>query len=228
MVNIRHESRLFGKKPANGEAGKVQLYVFPFAGASFYSYNPVINAIRQVPENNLDIRPLELPGRGKRIGSPLLSDLGDMADDLFSGIRNELHSPCVFWGHSLGSILAYEVILRLLDTGCNLPVHLLVSGRRGPAVPSREKNIGELPREEFYQKLKAYGGTPEQILREKELMDLFEPVLRADFSAAAQERTTPVRKIPLAVTVMNGTQDTVTHRDCMGWQDITDSPIRYE
>jgi len=201
---------------------KIQLYFFPFAGASFYSYNPLVNAL---PQNLLDIMVLELPGRGKRSQAPLLSDLHDMAADLFHQIKDTIRPPYIFFGHSLGSLLAYEVILKILDAGLDLPTHLTVSGRGGPMVPPRDRDIRHMSSKRFYELLKEYGGTPAQVFREKELMAFFEPVLRADFMAAGAYTAGKIRKLPLSVTVFNGTQDRVTREDALKWQEVTDIPV---
>jgi len=51
-----------------GTAEKKQLYLFPFAGASFYSYNGLI---KEMASPGLTIKTLELPGRGKKAKAPL-------------------------------------------------------------------------------------------------------------------------------------------------------------
>ncbi len=50
-------------------------------------------------------------------------------------------------------------------------------------MPSKKKQNYDLPREEFLDALKSLGGCPEAVLNSKELMDYFEPILRADFQA---------------------------------------------
>jgi surfactin synthase thioesterase subunit len=148
-----------------------------------------------------------------------------MADDLFYQIQNKIRSPYIFYGHSLGSLLAYEVILRLMDAGKDLPIHAFMSGRGGPGVLPRNRDIKNMPQERFYELLKGYGGTPAQVLQEKEVMAFFEPLLRADFMAAERYCSDELRKIPLALTVFNGIQDQITRDDALNWQEVTDRPI---
>jgi len=208
-----------------GTAEKTQIYFFPFAGASFYSYNGLI---KEMTAPWLKVKALELPGRGKKTKEPLLSDINDMADYFFNQIKETLSVPYAFYGHSLGSILAYEVTLKIIDNHIAPPARLFVSGRGGPCVPPKDKDIGTLSREEFHAKLKEYGGTPDEVLREKELMDFLEPLLRADFMAAGNYAPEKNRKIPIPVTVFNGTLDNVTREDAFKWQEITDTPITFK
>ncbi len=198
------------------------LYLFPFAGASFYSYNSLIKDLKRP---DLKITTLELPGRGKRMKEPLLSDINDMADDLFHKIKTNLNYRYAFYGHSLGSLVAHKVVLRILDNGMAPPVHLFVSGRGGPGVLPKDRDMGSWSRERFYEKLKTYGGTPPQVLQEKELMAFLEPVLRADFTAAGNYEPGTSRKLPVTLTVLNGIQDDVTREEALQWQEVTDTPI---
>lgn len=200
----------------------MKIYLFPFAGASAYSYPSLVQALSG---HGLEITSLELPGRGLRRGEALLSDMREMADDLFEQVTATLSLPYAFYGHSMGSLLAYEVILRIMDHGIVPPVHLFVSGRGGPGLPPGNREIGLLPREEFFKKLEDYGGTPLQVLGEKELMDFFEPILRADFNGAGSYNRKIFRKIHLPVTVFNGTEDRVSFNDCLLWQEVTDLTI---
>ncbi|MCP4370685.1 MAG: thioesterase [Deltaproteobacteria bacterium] len=201
---------------------QTQLIFFPFAGASFYSFNPLINSI---PEDRINVRVLELPGRGKRIKEPLISDVETMAQDFFVLIKDTLSIPFAFFGHSLGAVLAYEVILKLIDSGADLPCRLFVSGRGGPRVPPRNPRIANLPKNEFFEELKIFDGTPAQMFEEKDLMDFLEPMLRADFAAAGSYAPEQIRRIPLPVTAFNGEGDTVSREDALAWQDVTDIPL---
>ncbi len=135
------------------------LYIFPFAGASFYSYNSLIKDLKRP---DLKITTLELPGRGRRMKEPLLSDINDMTDDLFHKIKDTLNYRYAFYGHSLGSLVAHKVVLKILDNGIVPPVHLFVSGRGGPGVLPKDRDLGTWSRERFYEKLKTYGGTRHQ------------------------------------------------------------------
>ena len=77
-----------------------------------------------------------------------------------------------FFGHSLGSRVAFELTSNCQRTGRDLPVHFIASGSRGPHMPPREKPLHHLPDSEFVSELKDLNGTPKEILDNKELMEL--------------------------------------------------------
>lgn len=60
-------------------------------------------------------------------------------------------------------------------------VRLVVSGRTAPQLPSDEPPISHLPDNAFVKELRRFAGTPEEVLQNPEMMEVFLPLLRADF-----------------------------------------------
>lgn len=77
----------------------------------------------------------------------------------------------------------------------------------------------DLPTETFIDRLRAYKGSPEQVLNNSDLMELLLPTLRADF--AISETYTQTVRIPVTcpITAFCGSQDDVTQQeDVEAWQ----------
>jgi surfactin synthase thioesterase subunit len=192
------------------------LFCLPFAGGSSYSY-------RDLQRHADDVRfvVLELPGRGRRFSEPLLTTLLDMSDDLFQQIRDRLDGAYAVYGHSLGAGIGYLLIKRIIREQCPLPQRFFVSGREAPSLPVKQKGRHLLPRAQFIEVLKRFEGTVPEVLENQEMMDLFEPVLRADFQALdtyAYEKTEP---FDVPITVMRGSEESVSRDDVLKWQDET-------
>lgn len=199
------------------------LFCLPFAGGSSYSYRE----FQRYGAEGIRIEALDLPGRGRRFSEPLLTRLQDMADDAFGQIRARLTGAYGLYGHSLGACIGYLLVKRIIRERFPLPLHLFVSGREGPGVPRKEKHRYLLPRAEFMEELKKFEGTTREVLENRELMELFEPVLRADFQALdtyAYERSTP---FDVPVTVMRGTDERLMRADALRWQDETTQKITF-
>ncbi|MCP4691389.1 MAG: thioesterase [Desulfobacterales bacterium] len=196
---------------------EIVLFCFPYAGGACYAYKEfdrhITDAVR--------LTAFDLPGHGKRMQEPLLTDIDEMVEDLFYQIKTDLHGPYAFYGHSLGANLAYLLAKKIREEKLPGPARLFLSGRAGPAVETKEKNYHLLPREEFLEKITAYGGTPEEVLAEKELMELMEPILRADFQAVASFRHDNAILLDAPITVMIGSNDNVTHQEAMKWREVT-------
>ncbi len=76
------------------------LFCFPFVGGSYYSYN----AFDKHMAGHVNLVKVDLPGHGKRIGEPLLTDIDDMVFDLFRQIEDNFDAPNAFHERSLGAL----------------------------------------------------------------------------------------------------------------------------
>ncbi len=197
---------------------KMNLFCFPFSGGSFYSYKPFE---KHVPRH-IHVSGIDLPGHGRRMREPLLTDIHEMVEDIWMSIKDDLNAPYAIYGHSLGSTLAYLFTLKAIAENKPSPCRLFLSGRNAPSVNKR-KNIHLLPKQEFIQKLLQYGGTSKELLQEKDLMEFMVPIMRADFQAVetyTYDRNAPRLAIPL--TVMIGLNDVdVTYEEALKWQEVT-------
>ncbi len=193
------------------------IFCLPFAGGSSYSYQD----FQRYANDALRIEAIDLPGRGRRFSEPLLTSLNHMADDVFNQIRDRLNRPYAIFGHSMGACIAHVLTRRIIREGCPPPRHLFVSGRESPSVPCKEKNWHLLSIREFLDILKRFEGTSRQVMENRELMDLFEPVLRADFQALAEYRYEKRPPLDIPITVLRGSRDSVTRADALQWRDET-------
>ena len=90
----------------------IQVFLFPFAGGNAYSFNEIIKGL---PEN-LEIVALEYPGHGGRAKEPFLEDFESLLNDVAQQINSKLIAgkKVAFFGYSLGSLIAFEIIARNL------------------------------------------------------------------------------------------------------------------
>ena len=203
------------------------LLCLPYSGASAMVYS---RWRRKLPAW-LNVRPVELPGRGARLGEPLRTDLAALARQLASEQRLAAHQPYAILGHSLGALLAYELAHELQALGCPPPLALFACGT---AAPSRRegyngpewcepKSDAELIRE-----LRDLQGTPEEVLANEELMSLTLPVLRADFLLCGRYkyRARPLLRCPLHVFA--GEEDRASQEQLLAWRQETQGDFSLE
>ena len=89
---------------------KIKLFCFPYAGGSAAAYNKW----RQYLDKHIELRPVELAGRGRRIYDPLYQSIEEAVDDVYQLISPELaKGPYAFFGHSMGGIIAYELAYKI-------------------------------------------------------------------------------------------------------------------
>lgn len=199
---------------------KIKLFCLPYAGGSANIYL----SWRKKLANNIELCPLELAGRGRRYNDPFYESIDVAADDIYKSVETQIsNNEFALYGHSMGSILAFELSHRLQERLGVLPKHIFFSGHRAPDVPRRDKDTYLLPNEEFKQELLNLGGTPKEVLEEEELLDFFLPLLRADFKIIENYLYKDKRsKLNCNITVLNGKKDDLTLNDITQWRKHTD------
>lgn len=206
----------FPGTPPSADA-RLVLYAFPHAGGGAAVFKDWQEGLP--PE--IAVRPVQYPGREARFGEPLHHSVRELVDALEPAIVPELSRPFAFFGHSLGGFVAYELVRRLQARGGPLPVHLFLSAARAPhtALPSRPLYSMDEP--ELLLELRKMGGTPERVLAEPELMRLFLPLLRADFTMSdcyLRPDDDPLLAPPLSV-FRGATDDRVNADKVAAWQE---------
>lgn len=197
---------------------KVKIFALPFGGGSRYSYRPLEHLV----SGNFEWETLELPGRGARMTEPLLMDIHAMADDLFRQIWRRLHhADYLLYGHSMGTLLAYELTKRLLGTGLPKPVCLFLTGRGAPGA-TNERKIADYEPAAFWHEVELLGGLPPEILADIGMREFFEPILRADFKAIEEYAyQAPAQPLPVPIFIRYGEEEDIPSSDINEWQKET-------
>ncbi|APR81384.1 Thioesterase [Minicystis rosea] len=139
--------------------------------------------------------------------------------ELIPAILPLLDRPFAFFGHSLGAFVAFETARALRQKGAPLPQHLLLGGCPAPQTHVVEQPIHALDDKGLVEALRRYQGTPDEVMKNEELMKLVLPLLRADFTL--YETYAPPVEPPLDVplTVLGGLDDDhATREELDGWR----------
>ncbi len=196
----------------------LRLFCFAHAGGSAAVYH---QWHKQLP-SNLEVCAVQLPGRGQRISEPAIDQLPALVEAICDGIEAQLDTPFAFFGHSMGGTIAYELIRCLRRRGLPQPCHLLVSGCRAPQFLLGREPIHDLPKTDFLDKLRELNGTPKEALANAELMDMMEPILRADFKIVETRKYHEEVPLTMPVSVFGGKQDNRVSLDHLqSWQQHT-------
>lgn len=202
----------------------LNLLCLPYSGASAMVY---ARWRRKLPAW-LNVRPVELPGRGARFGEALQTDMQALARQLAVEQRLAASKPYALLGHSLGALLAFELAHELQSLGCPAPSALFACGTAAPT--RREEYDGKDWREpksdaQLIDELRQLQGTPEDVLANEELMGLTLPILRADFLLCGRYayRQRPPLRCPLHV--LAGDADRATQEQLLAWAQETLGPF---
>jgi medium-chain acyl-[acyl-carrier-protein] hydrolase len=198
---------------------RLRLFCFPYAGSGVAVYR---NWPDQLPED-IEVCAVQLPGRDGRTSEPPFTEIPALVAALADGLSPWMGTPSAFFGHSMGALIAYELIRYLQGKRGPKPVHLIVSARRAPDIRNSEPPIHSLPEPAFVDQLvRRYGGIPTAVLAEADLMKLFLPTLRADFRLIETYRHVPGEPLDLPITVCGGVEDRlVSEADLTAWRNMT-------
>jgi medium-chain acyl-[acyl-carrier-protein] hydrolase len=182
---------------------RLRLFLFPYAGGGTASFRRWPEALSP----SVELLAVQLPGREARYREPLLTSMPDAVARLADGIAAELDRPFMFFGHSLGALLSFELTRELRRRGLSTPLKLVASGRIAPHVPDPDKPIHQLPHAEFVDELIRLNGTPAEVLATPEVMELMVPVIRADFTIAETYVHTQEARLSCPISAYGGISD---------------------
>jgi medium-chain acyl-[acyl-carrier-protein] hydrolase len=199
----------------------VRLFCFPYGGGG----NSIFRAWQKSLPEAIEICPVQLPGRESRIKEPPFTELSPLVLAAAQALAPQLDKPFAFFGHSMGALVSFELARHLRRGGGPQPVHLFVSGRCSPQT-LKEPLAGDLPDSEFSEVLRRSNGTPEEVLENRELMELMLPVVRADFAVCNSYVYAPEPPFSFPITAFGGLEDRGVGRDCIeGWREHTTGPF---
>ena len=183
---------------------RLRLICFPYAGGGPAAFRPWARALP--PDVELCI--VHLPGREGRWREPVLSHLDAVIGPVVEALLPLLGTPYVFYGHSLGTLLAFEVARRLEREHGTVPVRLVGGAHRAPHLPNPHPTIRHLENDQFVGEInRRYGGIPQLVLDNRELLDLMLPALRADFSVYETYEHKDAPPLGCPIVVFGGTAD---------------------
>ncbi|MEM1002742.1 MAG: thioesterase domain-containing protein [Bacteroidota bacterium] len=198
----------------------MNLFCFPYAGGS----GAVFNSWKPHLDKNITLYPVEMAGRGKRINEEPYHNIEEAVDDIFESISSELQqAPFMFFGHSLGALISYELALKLRKLHFPQPLHLFFSGKGAPHIDSEdEKKYHLMKDDEFRTEVLRLGGTPPEFFDHPELLELFVPLLKNDFRIAENYfHKGDVVPFDQNITVFLGKHDNLTEEQCNKWKEFT-------
>src|SRR5206468_1331393 len=110
--------------PASGP----RMFCFPYAGGGASTYANWQRALG----DQVRVLPIHLPGREGRMSEQRFTDLDELTEDLDWELDAQLDEPHLFFGHSMGALIAFSLALRRFERGAPLPKALILAAYRAP------------------------------------------------------------------------------------------------
>lgn len=182
----------------------VRLFCLPYAGGSsaiFYRWSEYLSPA-------IEVCAVQLPGRDGRFALQPYRSMGPLVEAVRNAILPFLDKPCVVFGHSLGALIAFELVRSLHDRGAPRPLSLLVSAAVAPHLAKSPDRLHLLPDDELITQLELLQGTRKEIFQHPEVVQLLLPTIRADLQVFETYIHQTGPPLPCSVAVFGGIDDT--------------------
>jgi surfactin synthase thioesterase subunit len=196
---------------------RVRLFCIPYSGCGASMY-------RQWPQfiGDIEICPVQLPGRENRLRETPHPTYQAMGDDLADALLPYLDRPYGIFGHCGSALGAYETAVRIAERGYPDPARVFVSSQVAPHEGPCGRFLG-MTDAELLEELRLLtiklGGTPVQSLLELSL-----GVLVADIEANKLYHVEHPTRLPGPITAIGWAGDVeVLHTTMSGWPACGDT-----
>ncbi len=198
-----------------------RLFCFPFAGGGTLTYR---NWRKDLP--GVALFPIRLPGRESRIDEPPIESMDALVAALIESLSPMFDRPFAFYGHSMGAIVAFEVIRALRLAGAALPRALIVSGARAPQFRLNYNPPPEPAEELLIEELKKLQGMTAGVLENPQLRRLALTSLRADARLYRNYVYQPGEPLAIPIFAYGGASDPNVKREhVQAWERQTTAPF---
>lgn len=154
--------------------GKPRLICFPYAGATariFHAWGESLSSV--------EVCAYEPPGRGRRINEPLLDSIDGLTSEVMSQLTQMLDRPYVFFGHSMGALLAFTIARAVQERRLLLPRAIIISCA---SAPTRRRTY-EHTDDAIIDRVRRLGGNGHAaFLDSDDFREFFLPIIKADFA----------------------------------------------
>jgi surfactin synthase thioesterase subunit/glycosyltransferase involved in cell wall biosynthesis len=205
------------------DPSRFRLFCFSHAGggASFF------RAWRGKLGAHVEVAPVQYPGHESRRAEPFARSIEELVESLLRSLKTSLNGQFAFFGHSMGAIVAFELMRALRREALPLPQLLLASGARAPQYRLNHKAPPDPSREELLHEVHRLGGLPRDAMEDPAFLENIVPALEAD--AAVYRRFVYEGGVPFDVPIaaMGGIGDTqVSHEHLAAWREQSNAEFQ--
>ncbi|MFA0812843.1 thioesterase II family protein [Microbulbifer epialgicus] len=196
-------------------SAKMRLFCLPYAGGNASTYLPWEESLPEF----VKLIAIQPPGRANRICEAKYTSMYSLVTDMYQAIEPYLDKPYVIFGHSVGSRVGFELVRSIKQNGKLMPIHFFASGSRAPNICGATKKIYNLPESEFIKELMSFNGTPKELFKNRELLSLLIPLLRADFQISEDYQFTGDECLKCDLSIFSGeSDDSISESELIEWK----------
>lgn len=201
---------------ADVDSAAVRLLCFPHAGAGASSFNGWSRHLSQ----QIQVVKAQLPGREDNTKLPPFTRVDLLIAALMPHVLPLWDRPVAIYGHSMGALVAFELVRAIRRRGLRLPVAFIVSGRRAPHKPLRHPFLHSMADTDLISHLEQMGGTTLALLAKPKWRNRFLPTMRSDLELSDLYEYGPEAPLACPVYAFLGSNDREMYReDWEAWSE---------
>jgi medium-chain acyl-[acyl-carrier-protein] hydrolase len=214
-----------------GAPAAIRLLALPYAGGD----TSIFATWTELLPWEIELWPVQLPGRGRRALEPAYAAVGPLAGALAGPLADAWAAEpgpapqLAIFGHSMGALVGFELARELRRRGGPAPRHLLVAGRPAPQLLPRYSPLADLPDAELFEQMhRRYGyALPAADGPLDELLEAMRPTVRADLRVSETYVHAEEPPLDCPITAFGGLADpTLTREELDAWRHQTRGPFR--
>ncbi|MFI9503596.1 SDR family NAD(P)-dependent oxidoreductase [Nocardia sp. NPDC052566] len=209
------------------DTAAMRVFALPFVGGGASVFTPWPDSL---PES-VDVIGIQYPGREDRVGETPIDSMQTFVAELAEAMLPHLDRSFAIYGHSMGSLLAYELTKYLEQQFGEVPLKLIIGGWPSPAlVEDYVRNLKHI--RDGFDMDRESDARVLQVLRDNDLLAVpiddasslkpMMPAIRADLRMLGDYRFENGYALRTPITVLHGAEDQLFDADQLqGWEKLT-------
>ena len=203
---------------------QIQLFILPYAGGSIAAFKRLTEQM----DERVDAITVEYAGRGTRAKEPLAQSIWELLDDAIAYCKERRNSslPYAVMGYSMGSVLAYEMLLRGAIPG-ELK-HFFIAAEVSPKDRALElRKVADPTEERILERALKLGGLDERMLKNPRFAQIYLKPMLSDYRLFFSYRFGDyTEKIKVDTTFLYSEKDTALS-DVRKWDELIEGSFDY-
>ncbi|MEU3895228.1 alpha/beta fold hydrolase [Streptomyces sp. NPDC045251] len=196
----------------------LRLVCLPYSGGRASVFKELAAALPR----DVEVCAVEYPGHGRRLGEPPMTRLEPLVAQVADVVAERIRPPFVLLGYSVGALIAFETARVFARWGWPSPAGLIVAAARAPHLRSPRPPLHQLSRADLLAGLDRLAGRHNPLFDNEELVEVMEPVIRADLGLDETYDRTPGSPLDHPIAAFGGSEDwTVSRAALDGWREHT-------
>jgi surfactin synthase thioesterase subunit len=190
------------------------LFCFHHAGGSASAFN----ALRRALEPRIEVIGVQLPGREARVRHPLPRDMAQLVAEVDEHLAPYLDDAYACYGHSMGALVAHDLVARRQARGARLPVRLVVGACRAPHLAPAFVSAHAESDDFLVRTMLDIGGMSSELLNYPDWLRSAVSLTRRDLQLCASRDTAVGEPLACPIEVFHGVADPlVSEQDVRAW-----------